>query len=99
MSLRELREGTGLVGVGPVEVRYELLCVSELRGQYPRGFFVGAFVSGPSDQVQELAGPMSPVDLRVENLRDSYSGSPSTLMGGGGVWTRPGMEFGVVGSS
>ena len=70
MSLRELSEGAGLVGVGPVEVRYEFLCVPELRGKYPRGLFVGAFISGPSDQVQELAGPTSPVDLRVENLGD-----------------------------
>ena len=82
-----------------MEVRYEFLCVPELRGKYPRGLFVGAFISGPSDQVQELAGPTSPVDLRVENLRDSYSGLPSTLMGRGSVWTRPGMEFGVAGSS
>ena len=70
MSLGELSEGAGLVGVGPVEVRYEFLCVPELRGKYPRGLFVGAFISGPSDQVQELAGPTSPVDLRVENLGD-----------------------------
>ena len=70
MSLRELSEGAGLVGVGPVEVRYEFLCVPELRGKYPRGLFVGAFISGPSDQVQELAGPTSPVDLGVENLGD-----------------------------
>ena len=70
MSLRELSEGAWLVGVGPVEVRYEFLCVPELRGKYPRGLFVGAFISGPSDQVQELAGPTSSVDLGVENLGD-----------------------------
>ena len=70
MSLRELSEGAGLVGVGPVEVRYEFLGVSEFGGEDPRSFFVGAFVAGPADQVQKLAGPTSPVDLGVENLGD-----------------------------
>ena len=70
MSLRELSEGAGLVGVGPVEVRHEFLGVSKFGGEDPRSFLVGAFVAGPADQVQKLAGPTSPVDLGVEDLGD-----------------------------
>ena len=53
-----------------MEVRYEFLGVSKFGGEDPRSFLVGAFVTGPADQVQKLAGPTSPVDLGVEDLGD-----------------------------
>ena len=53
-----------------MEVRYEFLGVSKFGGEDPRSFLVGAFVAGPADQVQKLAGPTPPVDLGVEDLGD-----------------------------
>ena len=70
MKLRKLSEWTRFVGVGPVEVQYELLGVSKFGGEDPRGFLISAFIADPADQVQELTGPMPLVNLGVENFGD-----------------------------
>ena len=70
VSLVVLSKRAGLVRVGPMEVCYELLGMSELCCEDPRGLFVGAFVSGPVDQIEELAGPTSPINLGVEDFED-----------------------------
>ena len=95
--MRKLSERSRLVGVGQVEVRYKLLGVPKFSGKDPGHLLVGAFITGPADQVQESAGPMPLVNLRVEDFRDSSS--LLTSMGGGGVWRCLEMEFGVAGSN
>ena len=59
-----------LVRVGPMEVRHELLRVSELRSENPGRLLVRAFVARPSDQIEELTGATPSVYLGVQNLRD-----------------------------
>ena len=53
-----------------MKVRYELLSMSELRGEDPRGLFVGSFIASPTDQVEELTVPTTTVDLGVEDFGD-----------------------------
>ena len=45
----------GFVWIGLVEVRDEFGSVRELRCQEPRGLFISTFVTGPLNQVLELA--------------------------------------------
>ena len=54
---------SGLVRVSEMKVMNELKHMSELVSQQPGGFFVCTFVSGPTDEVQEFAIPVSTVDL------------------------------------
>ena len=68
MQLSRVR--SRLVQVSEMKVVNELRCMSELVSQQPGGFFVCTFVSGPTDEVQEFAIPVSTVDLRVEDLFD-----------------------------
>ena len=51
-----------------MEVVEEFRRMFEFRRGNPRGLFVGAFVTEPPYEVQELAPPTF-VDLRVEDLR------------------------------
>jgi len=44
--------------------------MSEFRCEDPRGFFVIAFVTCPTDEVQKFAGMTVVFDLGVENLCD-----------------------------
>ena len=57
-----------LVQVSEVKVVNQLRRMSELVSQQPGSLFVCTFVSGPTDEVQELAIPASTVDLRVEDF-------------------------------
>ena len=90
---------SGLIWVLEMKVMNELRCMSELVSQQPGSFFVCTLVSGPTDEVQEFAIPVSTVDLQVEDLLISYSGLLSMSTRGGGVCTRLGIMLGVVGSS
>ena len=42
----------------------------EFSHKYPRGFLVGAFITHPSDQVQQFTGMMLVIDLGIENFGD-----------------------------
>ena len=44
--------------------------MSEFGSEYPRGFFVCAFVACPTDKVQQFAGTSTVVDLGVKYLGD-----------------------------
>ena len=46
----------------------QLRHMSKVISQQPGSFFICTFVSGPMDEVQEFAIPVSMVDLQVENL-------------------------------
>ena len=49
------RPWSGFVGIGLVEVGDEFRSVRKFRCRQPRGFFIHTFVTGPLNQVLELA--------------------------------------------
>ena len=79
-----------------MEVGDEFRSVRELRCREPRGFFIRTFVTGPLNQVLELAF-VSFVYLGIKD-RGLYSGSPSMMTGGSATEFQPGKGFGVAGS-
>ena len=46
----------------------QLRCMSKLVSQQPGSFFICTFISGPMDEVQEFAVPVSMSDLRIKDL-------------------------------
>ena len=52
-----------------MEVQNEFLRIAEFRSKDPGGFFVSAFITGPTDQIQGFAAAPT-VDLGVENFGD-----------------------------
>ena len=60
-------------------------------------FFIHTFVTGPLNQVLELAfASFVILESRIEDIL--YSGSPSMMTGGSGTEFRPEKGFGVAGS-
>src|SRR5882724_2867070 len=53
-----------------MEIQDKFGHVSKFSCKYPRGFLVSAFVTHPSDQVQQFTGVTSVINLGIKNFGD-----------------------------
>jgi len=53
-----------------LEIQDKFSHVSEFGHKYPQGFLICAFITHPSDRVQQFTGTTSVIDLGIKNFGD-----------------------------